>query len=99
MKGTILRFAERQVRDRGLNEALLGADGTFAAERRAHARDLGRLVDRARAAGSVRDGVTVADVRVGLLAISSLRGLSPVAVTRLAGLLVAGIARDPADID
>jgi AcrR family transcriptional regulator len=82
LKGTILRFADRQVRDRGLNEALLGAHGTFAAERRAHARDLGRLVDRARAVGAVRDGVTVADVRVGLLAISSFQGLPPPGISR-----------------
>ena len=99
LSGVIGMFAERQVRDRGLNEALLGshtAGLAFAEQRRAHAKALEQLVERARDAGALRPGVTVADVRVGLLAIASFRALPPekagAAVRRLARLLVAGIA-------
>lgn len=98
LRETIDRFAERQVLDRGLNEALLGAHAAgraFADQRRAHANALARLVDRARDAGAVRAGVTVEDVRVGLLALASFRGLpaaqAGVAIRRLADLLLAGL--------
>ena len=96
----IQQFSERQVRDRGLNDLLLGshAAGTaFAAQRRAHAQDLQRIVERARNAAVVRPGVAVEDVRVGLLAIASLRALPPdrsnTAVSRLTTLLLAGLAQ------
>ena len=105
LSGTIRRFAERQVRDRGLNEALLGshtAGIAFAEQRRAHAKGLDQLVERARSAGVLRPEVTVEDVRVGLLAIASFRALPPAkattAIRRLAGLLLVGLShRRPAD--
>ena len=97
---TIRLFAERQVRDRGLNEALLGSHAAglaFAEQRRAHANGLEQLVERARSAGVLRPEVTVQDVRVGLLAIASFRALPPekanTAIRRLAGLLLAGLSR------
>jgi AcrR family transcriptional regulator len=100
LSGTIHRFAERQVSDRGLNEALLGshaAGAAFAEQRRAHATALARLVERARSAGAVRDGVSVEDVRVGLLAIASFRALpadrAATAIARLADLLLAGLSQ------
>ncbi len=99
LREVICRFAERQVLDRGLNEALLGshsAGAAFAEQRRTHAAALARLVERARSAGVVRAGVTVDDVRVGLLAIASFRALPPdkaaTAIRRLADLLLAGLS-------
>ncbi|GIH60694.1 TetR/AcrR family transcriptional regulator [Microbispora siamensis] len=100
LHGTVHRFAEHQVRHRGLNAALLGshpAGAAFAGQRRAQARGLERLVERARSAGGVRPELTVEDVRIGLRAIASFRAGSPesaaVAVRRLADLLVAGMSR------
>ena len=100
LSGTIHRFAERQVRDRGLNEALLGshtAGLAFAEQRHAHAKGLEQLVERAHRAEVLRPGVTVEDVRVGLLAIASFRTLPPekanAAIRRLAALLLAGLSR------
>ncbi|XVQ83479.1 TetR/AcrR family transcriptional regulator [Microbispora siamensis] len=100
LRGTVHRFAEHQVRHRGLNEALLGshpAGAAFAGQRRAQARGLEQLVERARSAGSVRPELSVEDVRIGLWAIASLRAGSPesagVAIRRLADLLVAGMSR------
>jgi AcrR family transcriptional regulator len=99
LSGIIRLFAERQVRDRGLNEALLGSHAAglaFAEQRRAHAQGLEQLVERARNAGALRAEATIEDVRVGLLAITSFRTLPPekanAAVRRLAGLLLAGLA-------
>lgn len=96
---TVHRFAEQQIRDRGLNEALLGAHtagAAFADQRRTHAAALAQLVRRARGAGAVRDGVTVEDVRVGLLAIASFSTLpgerAATAIRRLANLLLAGLS-------
>jgi AcrR family transcriptional regulator len=100
LRGIIRRFAEHQVRDRRLNEALLGshpAGASFAGQRRAHARALTQLVDRARDAGAVRDGVSADDVRVGLLAMSSFQALpaakAAIATTRLASLLLTGLSQ------
>jgi len=99
LSGTIRHFAERQIRDRGLNEALFGshpAAVAFAEDRRAHARGLEQLVDRARRAGAVRAEVTTEDVRVGLTAIASFRALRPEraapSVHRLVNLLLAGLS-------
>jgi AcrR family transcriptional regulator len=69
LRGTIQRFGERQVRDRGLNEALLGshaAGAAFAEQRRAHAEAFAQLVMRARADGAVREQVSVEDARIAL---------------------------------
>jgi AcrR family transcriptional regulator len=99
LSGTIRRFAEHQVRDRGLNEALFGshaAAAAFAEERRAQARGLELLVDRARSAGVIRSEVTAADVRVGLIAIASFRAPGPEraasSIGRLVSLLLAGLS-------
>jgi AcrR family transcriptional regulator len=99
LSGTMHRFAERQVQDRGLNEVLLGSDvagRAFTEQRRAHARALDKLVERARSAGVIRPDVSVEDVRVGLVAIASFRSLPPktatAAVRRLTNLLLAGLA-------
>lgn len=100
LRGTVRRFAEHQVRHRGLNEALLGshpAGAAFAGQRRAQVRRLDQLVERARSAGGVRPELSAEDVLIGLRAIASFRAGSPesaaVAVRRLADLLVAGMAR------
>ncbi|MBT2231753.1 TetR/AcrR family transcriptional regulator [Nonomuraea sp. NEAU-A123] len=98
--GTIRRYSERQILDRGLNEALLGSHAAglaFAEQRRAHARGLEQLVERARSTGVVRRDVSVEDVRIGLMAIASFRALPPeradTAVRRLANLLLAGLSQ------
>ncbi|MFC6083015.1 TetR/AcrR family transcriptional regulator [Sphaerisporangium aureirubrum] len=103
---TVRGFSERQLRDRGLNEVLLGSHAAalkFTEERRAQERGLELLVERARSAGAVRPDMSVEDVRVGLLAIASFRALPPgradAAVRRLANLLLAGLSareRSPA---
>jgi AcrR family transcriptional regulator len=99
LSGTIRRFAAGQVQQRRLNDALFGthaATAAFTSERRAHARALEQLVDRARAAGAIRADVTADDVRAGLTAIASFRGLRPEvaapSVQRLVGLLLAGLS-------
>jgi hypothetical protein len=99
LSGTIRGFAERQVRDRGLNQALFGshaAAAAFAEDRRAHAKGLEQLVERARRAGAVRAEVTAEDVRVGLMAIASFRALRPEraasSIQRLVNLLLAGLS-------
>ncbi|MCO5993619.1 TetR/AcrR family transcriptional regulator [Actinoallomurus rhizosphaericola] len=98
LRGAILRFAERQVLDRGLNEALLGSHATGAAfteQRRAHAEAFAHLVQRARQDGAVRREVSVGDARLALRAISSFRTLpaerAAAAIPRLADLLLSGI--------
>jgi AcrR family transcriptional regulator len=98
----VRRFGERQVEDRGLNEALVGshaAGAAFAEQRRSHAAGLEVIVERARASGRLRPGVSVQDVRVGLRAIASFRSLPPesatLAVRRLTDLLLAGMAQPP----
>ncbi|WP_327035945.1 helix-turn-helix domain-containing protein [Micromonospora ureilytica] len=98
LSGVVREFAERQVHDRALNEALLGpgeVSAAFQRERREHAQALNVLVGRARAAGVLRDGVDVDDVRAGLLAIASLRRLpaatSARVIGRVADLVLAGI--------
>jgi AcrR family transcriptional regulator len=102
--GTMHDFGDRQVRNRGLNEALVGshsAGARFAGRRTAHAEALGVLVDRARADGALRQGVSVQDVRIALRAVASFRTHSlprerAIIVTRrLADLLIAGIAATP----
>lgn len=101
LRDIIHRFGERQLLDRGLNEALLGAHGAGAAfvdDGRAHARAFEQLVERARRDGAVRAGVTVADARVALMAITSMRGLptdrAAAAVRGLTELLLTGLLTD-----
>ena len=98
LAGTIAQFADRQIQDRGLNEALLGsheAGLAFRGIRHEHATAFATLVARAQSAGVLRAGVEVDDVRAGLLAIASFRALPPqrstVLVQRLSRVLLAGI--------
>ncbi|MEU9451135.1 helix-turn-helix domain-containing protein [Streptomyces sp. NPDC048277] len=98
LRDTILRFAERQVRDRGLNEALLGshaAGAAFTEQRRAHAEAFAELVERARRDGAIRREVSVEDTRIALRAISSFRILpaerASFAIPRLTDLLLNGV--------
>ncbi|MEV4077435.1 TetR/AcrR family transcriptional regulator [Nonomuraea fuscirosea] len=103
LRTTIRHFAERQLRDRGLNEVLFGpraAPATaFADDRRAQADALAQLVRRARRSGAVRADVSVEDVRVGLAALSSFRSLPPeralTSMRRLEHLLLAGLSPQP----
>ncbi|MGC4814420.1 TetR/AcrR family transcriptional regulator [Micromonospora sp. DT228] len=98
LSGVVLDFADRQVHDRALNEALLGSGevgAAFQEERRDHAQGLNVLVARARAAGVLREGVDADDVRAALVAIASLRRLPPSrsahVIGKLAGVILAGI--------
>lgn len=93
-------FAVRQIRDRGLNEALLGshaAGAPFAEQRRTHAQALEHLVDRARADGRTRPDLSVQDVRIGLRAIASFPSSPPgsatIALRKLTTLLLTGMSR------
>jgi AcrR family transcriptional regulator len=80
-------FARLRVQDRGLGEVL---QQRFPAQRALHARQLDLLVARACRAGAVRDGLTVQDVRAGLMGIAGVRA-SPGAVARLTEVVLAGI--------
>jgi AcrR family transcriptional regulator len=98
LSGAIRQFAEHQIRAPGLNEALLGshvASDAFRDDRRAHAAALEVLVARAHQQRVLRRGVSVTDVRVGLMALSSLRPARadrrPDAIRTLLGLLLAGL--------
>ncbi|MEU9407490.1 helix-turn-helix domain-containing protein [Streptomyces sp. NPDC048281] len=100
LSGAVRRFAEHQIRAPGLNEALLGshpAGDAFRSDRRAHAAALEQLVARAHEQRVLRRDTTVADVRVGLMAISSLHPAQanrrPDAIRALLRLVLAGIAR------
>lgn len=99
LSGTIRRFAEHQVRDRKLNEALFGSRtmaAQFAGDHRAHAKALDQLVERARGAGAIRAEITVQDVRAALMAITSLRAIRPEkaasSAPKLVNLLLAGMS-------
>jgi AcrR family transcriptional regulator len=92
LRDTILRFAERQVSDRGLNEALLGPHTAFAEQRRTHAEGFARLVERARTDGAIRPNVTVKDARIALRAIASFR--TPASIPRLTHLLLNAVLTD-----
>jgi AcrR family transcriptional regulator len=101
LRGAIIGFGERQVRDRGLNQALLGshaAGAAFAGRRSAHAEAFARLVERARADGALRDQVSVQDARLALMAIASFPALpaeqASSAIRRLTDLLLCGVLRD-----
>lgn len=91
LRRLIIRFGERQVHDRGINDALLSPDSPFAPQRRAHADAFAELVRRA----SLRDGVDIDDARIALTAIASFRSLPPdratVAIRRLTGLLITAL--------
>ena len=101
LRGIVLRFGERQVQDRGLNEALLGshaAGAAFAELRHAHAAAFAGLVERARADGVLRERTSVEDVRIALMAITSFRALpaerAAAVIGRLTELLLAGVLND-----
>ena len=102
LRSVIVRFGERQLHDRGLNEAILGshaAGAAFAGQRRAHAQAFAHLVERARADGALRDQISVQDASIALMAIASLRALpaesAPAVITRLTELLLAGLLASP----
>jgi AcrR family transcriptional regulator len=102
LRRVILRFGERQVHDRGLNEAILGshaAGAAFAGQRRAHAEAFAQLVERARADGVLRAQISVQDARIALMAIASLPALPPpsaaVVTMRLTELLLGGLLTSP----
>jgi AcrR family transcriptional regulator len=105
LRGTIRRFGERQVLDRGLNEALLGshaAGAAFAEQRREHAAAFATLVERAREDGLIRGRVSVEDARVALMAIASFRALpaeqaSP-AIRRLTDLLLTAVLTEKSPV-
>ncbi|MER7276107.1 helix-turn-helix domain-containing protein [Dactylosporangium sp. NPDC000244] len=80
-------FAGRRVAAGGLGEVLLRR---FPAQRADHAAQLDALVARAVRAGVVRDGLTVRDVRAGLMGIAGV-GAVPEAATRLTEVVLAGI--------
>ncbi|MFC9425674.1 TetR/AcrR family transcriptional regulator [Streptomyces sp. NPDC056987] len=96
--GTVRRFAEHRLQDRGLNEALFGshpAAAAFASDRREQAQALHQLVDRARAAGVVRPDIRMDDVRVCLAAIASFRPTHPATgLHRLVDLLLTSLTPD-----
>ncbi|MBB2948814.1 AcrR family transcriptional regulator [Actinoplanes lutulentus] len=89
LAGTILTFADRQIHDRALNEALLGSGDAFPKERQEHSEALNILVSRARSAGVLREGVDADDVRAGLLALASLHRLPAPGGARIIGKLAA----------
>ena len=105
LRGAIVRFGERQMRDRGLNEALLGshaAGAAFAERRRAHAEAFAQLVERARDDGVVRRQVSVEDARVALMAITSFRALpaerASSVIRRLTDLLLTGVLNEESPV-
>lgn len=91
---TFHRFGEWQAGEGPLTDAML-ARPAYAALRREHTDAFTRLVERARADGVLRPGVSVEDVRVALMALTSVRALppgeAPAAVRRLTGVLLAGL--------
>jgi AcrR family transcriptional regulator len=98
LSGVIRQFAEHQIRAPGLNAVLLGshpAGDAFRDDRHANAAALERLVDRAHQQRVLRRGTSLADVRVALTAISSLRPTPatrrPDAIRTLLPLLLAGL--------
>ncbi|GLY29551.1 TetR/AcrR family transcriptional regulator [Kineosporia sp. NBRC 101731] len=98
----IRHFADTRLSDPALTQILLRTQ-SFVGRRREHAQALDDLVRRAREAGALREGVTVADVRAGLLAIASL-GVLPAdqardTVRRLENLLLAGLQSVPGGRD
>jgi AcrR family transcriptional regulator len=101
LRGAIVRFGRRQVDDRGLNEALLGSHAAgipFVEQRREHAEAFASLVERARAEGGLRDGVSVEAARVALMAIASFRvpptERAAAVVATLTAVLIAGLMNE-----
>jgi AcrR family transcriptional regulator len=104
LREIIVRFGERQLHDRGLNEALLGthsAGTAFADLRGEHSAAFATLVRRAQHAGVLRAQVSVEDARIALLAIASFPPRPPgraapavPAVRGLTELLLAGLLTD-----
>jgi AcrR family transcriptional regulator len=99
---TFHRFGEWQAGEGPLTDAML-ARPAYAALRTDHTAAFTRLVERARAEGVVRPGVSVDDVRVALMALTSVRALppgqAPEAVRRLTGVLLTGLLTLPVGED
>ncbi|MCR6488058.1 TetR/AcrR family transcriptional regulator [Amycolatopsis sp. OK19-0408] len=91
---TFHRFGEWQVGEGPLTDAML-ARPAYAALRREHTDAFTRLVERAGADGVLKPGISVEDVRIALMALTSVRALprgeAPVAVRRLTAVLLAGL--------
>jgi AcrR family transcriptional regulator len=94
LSDVVRRFGERQVSDRGLNEALFRERTAFADQFRAHAEAFALLVRRARDDGALREHVTVEDARIALRAIAAAGALPPRAIGKLTDLLLAGVLHD-----
>lgn len=93
LSGVVRAFAERRLRDRGIDQALFGphpAAAAFAEDRREHARALHELVARAHAAHAIRPDVTTADVRTCLAAIAAFPP-TPALRTHLTPLLLTAL--------
>ncbi|WP_433608771.1 TetR/AcrR family transcriptional regulator [Dactylosporangium sp. CA-139114] len=80
-------FAGRRAAAGGLGDVLLRR---FPVQRAEHAARLDALVARAVRAGVVRDGLTVRDVRAGLMGIAGV-GAVPEAASRLTEVVLAGL--------
>jgi AcrR family transcriptional regulator len=98
LSAAIRQFAAHQIRAPGLNEVVLGshkAGEAFRTDRRAHAAALEHLVARAHQQRALRRGTSITDVRVGLMAMSSLRPVRAdrraEAIRTLLALLLAGL--------
>ncbi|MFC4244738.1 TetR/AcrR family transcriptional regulator [Gryllotalpicola reticulitermitis] len=77
IRDVIACFADMQVEQPGLLRSLLtatGRDAPFVALRAQHSAALAMIVARAEAAGAIRSGTTVHDVRVGLMAMTAFAG-------------------------
>jgi AcrR family transcriptional regulator len=84
---TFHRFGEWQG---PLTDAML-ARPSYGSLRREHGEVFARLVDRAREEGVLRPRVTLDDVRLGLMALTSVRASPGDAVQRLTGVVLSGL--------
>lgn len=99
LAATVHRFADHHVRDRHLNDALLGsrtAALAFADQCLATTVGLETLVELTRDTGAVRPDALIADLHIGLRAIASLPVLPPeqadATINGLANLVLAGMS-------
>ena len=97
----VMRVARMHARDRGLNDVLLSSDRgreRVAAFRETIQPLAGRLLDRAKAAGALRQDVTLFDIAMLHQAVGAIaditRDVSPDYFERTLTLLVDGLARE-----
>lgn len=95
---TFHRFGEWQAAEGPLTDAML-ARPAYAALRREHSDAFRRLVERARADGVLRPGVSVDDVAIAMMSLTSVRSLppgeAPSAARRLTSVLLSGLLALP----